>query len=142
MPKEGLVALELVGGLVSLPVEGAARIARIHLGRFGTHLAEPVEEVRQVSDDVRGVQRRARRPAQATRVEASLSVEGSGVEPLGEVLEQSVGVALGGVGLQVLKEHPHRAIYLRHPHQASVVTAMEAVVEQWLQHASGRQEGG
>ena len=40
------------------------------LGRLGAHLAQPVEEVSQVGDDVAGVLWRARRPAQAAGVES------------------------------------------------------------------------
>jgi len=134
VPEEGLAAPVLVGGFIGLAVEGAARVARVHLGRLGTHLAEPVKEVGQVGDDVRSILRRARRPAKATGVQTGRTVEGAGVQPLGEVLEQTVGVALARVGLQVFEEHPHRAGHFRHPGQAAVVAAVQAIVQQGLQH--------
>jgi hypothetical protein len=113
--KEGLAASVLVSSLVGLPVKGTSRISRIQPGRLGAHFAEPIEEVGQLGDDVRGILRRAWRPAQAAGVEPGLPVEGPGVEPLGEVLEQTIGVALGWIRLEVLKEHPHRAGHLCHP---------------------------
>jgi hypothetical protein len=100
--EEGAAPTILIGRLIRLPVKGAPRIARIHLGRLGAHFAQPIEEVGQVGDDVAGVLGRARRPTQAARVESRLTVEGAGVEPLSEVLEQAIGVALGRVGLEVL----------------------------------------
>lgn len=142
VPEEGLAAPVLVGRLVGLPVKRASRIAGIDLRCLRTHLAQPVEEVGQVGNDVAGVLRRTRRPAQAAWVESRLAVEGSGVKPLGKVLEQAVGIALGGVRLEVFKEHPDRAGYLRHPGETAVMAAIQAIVEQRLKHTGWRQQGG
>ena len=138
--QEGPVAPVLVGRLVAQPIEGAARVARVDGGRGGPHLGEPVEEVGKVRDDVLRIHCRARRPRQPAGVQAGLAVEGAGVEALGEVLEQVVGVALRRVALQVFEEHAHRARHLAHPHEAAVVAAGQEVVQQWLHHAGRRQQ--
>ena len=71
MAKKCLVALVLVGCLVSLPVESSTCIAWVQLGCLGTRFTEPVEEVGQMSDDLASIFRRVWGPTKVARIEAS-----------------------------------------------------------------------
>jgi len=132
--EQGLAAPELVANFVDLPVKSTARVARVHLCCLWSHLNEPIKKISQLVDDVEGILRRAGLPAQAAGVYPGLAIERAGVESLGEILEQAIGVPIRRIGMQVFEKHPNRADHLRRPRQTAIVAAIEAIVEKGLQN--------
>ena len=128
--QKGPVASIFVRRLVCHPVERVAGVAWIDLCRRRSDLAQPTEKPGQVVDDVRAILRPESAPAETARVDARAPVEGSGVQPLSEVLEQPIGVAFRRVALEVVEKQLGRTNDLLHPCQASVMPSRNEVVEQ------------